>query len=175
MNGWSRLAAVLAIVTAAAGLGVLSACNAPTYGCGQHDELVLTLDQLAVLDAHADDVVLIDGYSQCDADFEVASAERYYQASLGRSEVLDYYRAAARKDGWHDEGSAAESSAPRAETSREACFSKALAGTTAYLRITFPGDPVGDAPYPLATASPSGHSLYAIEVTAAYNDDLAGC
>jgi hypothetical protein len=48
-----------------------------------------------------------------------------------------------------------------------------VAGTTAYLKVWFPGDPTGSGPYsPRRSAgSPSQHSRYAFGVTAAYDSE----
>jgi len=152
------------------GLGGLPACGAdlPAFGCSDRDvKFAPTLKQLSIFEAHPDHVVELNSYSGCDPDDGAAYIDQFYLAPLGRAEVLDFYRVAAEKEDWRfDTDSGARSS----------CYSKAVDGTTAYLRIWFPGD-LGDAkgaPVPSPAVGASSQSVYEVEVRASH-DGEASC
>jgi hypothetical protein len=173
-----RIKSLLSATVAIAMLGILPACGSalPQYGCHEADqELVPRLERLPILDVHPDGAVPVDKYSGCDADDSFASAGRYYRAPVGRNDVLAFYRAATKRDGWRYLGYTPGSPAPNLAEGEGACYSKDVKDAIAYLRVWFPGDK-GDAipdsrPLPTSTA---GASVYGLELTAAH-EDRGGC
>jgi hypothetical protein len=84
------------------GIGALSACSvtATSYGCSDRDEQfapkLATLSIFAVYPNHG---VELDSYSGCDPDDGFAYPGKKYLVPLDRAAVLDFYRAAAAKEG----------------------------------------------------------------------------
>jgi hypothetical protein len=170
--------AFLAGLITVMGLGALPACSVsvPAFGCSDRDEeFAPTLQKLSIFKVYPNRVVELDSYSGCDSDDGFAYAGQYYLVSLGRNEVLDFYRVAATKDDWRldsDDASPAADQAPVTSAGRS-CYTKAVEGTTTYLRIWFPGD-LGDtkgAPAPSPATGRSSQSIYGVEVRASHDHE----
>src|SRR4051794_3948515 len=163
------------------GLGALPACGAdfPAFGCTDRDEkFAPTLQKLSIFKAYPNHGIELDTYLGCDSDDGSAYAGQYYLVPLGRNAVLDFYRGAAKKEGWRFESDYPSPAADQAQvtSARTSCYSKAIDGTTAYLRIWFPGD-LGDtkgAPVPSPATGTSSQSVYGVEVRASH-DQEASC
>ncbi|MFF6785096.1 hypothetical protein [Streptomyces sp. NPDC012510] len=138
------------ILVGAGGMAVIAATgvwalSGGLYGCTRADEeLAPTLASLSILDARPSQTQPQDErYSGCDEDDGFAYAGQYYRLTTSRAGVLNFYREAAREDGWRLES--ADSSPSPAPGSLAVdisalCFEKPLAGTTAHLAVWFPSD-----------------------------------
>jgi hypothetical protein len=168
----------LAGLTTVTSFGALPACDAvvPDYGCSDRDiKFAPTLQKLAIFQSHPDRIVELDSYSGCDPDDGFAYAGKKYRAALGRDEVIDFYRVVATKDDWRFDSSNAPPATDRAlpTSAGGTCYSKTVDGTTAYLRIWFPGD-LGDTaggPLPSPAVGASAQSVYGVEVTASHDHE----
>lgn len=169
--------AFLTGLSAVVGLGALPACGVavPSYGCSDRDEkFAPALRKLSIFKAYPGHVVELDSYSGCDQDDGFAYAGTKYLAPLGRSGILDFYRVAAVKEDWHFDGDRASPPAGALVISAGgSCYSKAVDGTTAYLRIWFPGDlgDTGGAPVPSPAKGTSSQSVYGVEVMASHDHE----
>lgn len=160
------------------GLGALPACGVavPAYGCSDRDErFAPTLQKLSIFKAYPNHVVELDSYSGCDPDDGFAYAGKKYLVPLERKEVLGFYHVTAQEEDWRFDSAHASPAADQAlvTSAGGSCYSKAVDGTTAYLRIWFPGD-LGDtegAGVPSPATGRSSQSVYGVEVTASHDHD----
>lgn len=169
--------AFLAGLITVIGLGALPACGVslPGYGCSGRDEkFAPTLLKLGIFQAYPNRVAELDSYSGCDPDDGFAYAGKRYLVPLGRKEILDFYRVAAKKEDWRfDSDRASPASEALVTSAGGSCYSKAVDGTTAYLRIWFPGD-LGDTAGAAASSPATGtspQSLYGVEITASHDHE----
>jgi hypothetical protein len=169
---------LLASLTAVIGLGTVPACSVavPAYGCSDRDEkFASALPKLDIFQAHPNHVVELESYSGCDADDGFAYAGTKYLVPLNRNELLDFYRVAAKEDDWRFDGDRASPAVDHAlvTSAGGSCYSKEIDGTTAYLRVWFPGD-LGDtaaAAAPSAATGTSSQSVYGVEITASHDGE----
>jgi hypothetical protein len=151
-------------------LGTLPACGSGSSGptCGDREvRLASALDQSPILQSRPDGAVPLAKLSGCDPDSGFISATRQYQAPLSSHDVLVFYRAAAKEQGWHDEGLTPSGGA--------ACFARTVSDTTAYLSVDL-GKGAGGAVYASAappTTSLYENTIYEVEIIAAYGQEVA--
>ncbi|MFD7897540.1 hypothetical protein [Streptomyces sp. NPDC059743] len=151
--GTGRCAALL--LTVALATGALTGCDsllldaALDRGCENTESRVKELESYDILDSRPEGTVVPQGFedleSGCWADSGDASvyADRTYVFPGEKAEVIQYYRAAAERDGWELSQTLAKSS--KAERPADLCFTLDKGDGTTMLDVYFLTEEILDA------------------------------